>query len=99
MSKIALKRITLNNFGPFVGKHEVDLPETGLVLIKATVKETGDGSGAGKSFFLKAISRLTGGCQDPNTSLQSWYTDEPPESSIVLQKEGQDITLAYKKGR
>lgn len=75
MNLITLKQLSITNFGPFVGKHVVDLPTSGLTLIKGKVEETNDGSGAGKSFALNAVSYLFGGCPYPGTQLQSWFTE------------------------
>ena len=98
MNFIKLKKLTLTNFGPFEGVHEITLPESGLVLVKGLVTETGDGSGAGKSFLLKGISHLFGGCPDPGTELQSWFSEEPPEASAVIELPIGDVNVKRRKG-
>src|ERR1039457_5252751 len=98
MNLIKLKKLTLRDFGPFVGVHQIELPESGLCLVKGRVTETGDGSGAGKSFLLKAISHLFGGCLDPGTELQSWYSEEPPEAHAVIEVSNNDVNVKRRKG-
>jgi DNA repair exonuclease SbcCD ATPase subunit len=98
MNLIKLKNLTLRDFGPFVGVHQIELPESGLCLVKGRVTETGDGSGAGKSFLLKAISHLFGGCLDPGTELQSWYSEEPPEAHAVIEVSNNDVNVKRRKG-
>jgi hypothetical protein len=90
--------IKLENFGPFLGIHEVQFPEAGMALLKGLVDETKDGSGAGKSYVLNAIAFIFGECPFPSTELQSWYTDEPPSVTIKLQTDQGIITLTRKKG-
>lgn len=93
-----LTKITVQDFGPFVDKHSVDLPENGLSLIRGKVLETGDGSGAGKSYLLNAVSYVLGFCPFPATELQSWYTDEPPQASLEILTDKGQLTLIRKKG-
>jgi DNA repair exonuclease SbcCD ATPase subunit len=93
-----LTKLTVQDFGPFVNKHSVDLPENGLSLIRGKVLETGDGSGAGKSYLLNAISYVLGFCPFPGTELQSWYTDEPPQASLEILTDKGKLTLTRKKG-
>ena len=98
MNLISLKKLTLNNFGPFVGTHVVEFPTSGLCLIKGRVIETGDGSGSGKSYLLKAISHLFGGCPDPATEIQSWFSEDPPEVSAIIKTPNGEITVKRRKG-
>jgi len=75
MNLFKLKTLKLKNFGPFEGSHTLEFSDSGLDLIKGNVLETGGGSGAGKSYLLKAVSYLFGGCTDPSTEIQSWFTE------------------------
>lgn len=93
-----IKKLTLRNFGPFEGSHVVELPTNGLVLVKGRVTETEDGSGSGKSYLLKGISYLFGGCPDPGTEIKCWYTDEPPEAEVELETSQGILTIKRKKG-
>src|ERR1017187_9972324 len=97
MNLIKLKNLTLRDFGPFVGVHQIELPESGLVLIKGRV-DTGGASGAGKSFLLKAISHLFGGCPDSGTGLQSWFSEDPPEVEAVVETPAGEVTVKRRKG-
>jgi hypothetical protein len=93
-----LKELTLKDFGPFEGTHKVQFPKAGFYLVRGKVSETGAGSGAGKSYLLKAISHLFGGCKDPATELQSWFTKEPPEASAIIETSKGDIVVKRRKG-
>ena len=98
MNLITLKQLSITNFGPFVGKHVVDLPTSGLTLIKGKVEETNDGSGAGKSFALNAVSYLFGGCPYPGTQLQSWFTEETPCAVATIETPQGEITIKRHDG-
>jgi DNA repair exonuclease SbcCD ATPase subunit len=93
-----LKNLQVENFGPFVGKHEVQFPDSGLTLIRGIVTETGDGSGAGKSSFLNALSFLFGGCPFAATEIQSWYTEEEPKAEAQLETEEGEVLVTRHKG-
>jgi hypothetical protein len=88
----------LKDFGPFEGTHTVTLPKAGFYLVRGKVVETGAGSGAGKSYLLKAISYIFGGCKDPATELQSWFTEEAPGATAILETSKGDITVKRQKG-
>lgn len=64
-----------------------------MTLLRGLVKETGDGSGAGKSLVASALAFIFGGCQYPATELQSWYDDEPPAAGVVLQTKEGDVCI------
>jgi DNA repair exonuclease SbcCD ATPase subunit len=93
-----LKGLTFSNFGPFVGSYEVPLPETGLLLIRGKVSETGDGSGAGKSFLLNSIPYVYGGCPFASTELQSWYSEEAPSVKTTLETPKGLYSITRNKG-
>jgi DNA repair exonuclease SbcCD ATPase subunit len=48
--------------------------------------------------LLKGISHIFGGCKDPATELQSWFTEDPPSVSAVLETSKGDITVGRCKG-
>ena len=98
MNWITLKSLKLNDFGPFVGTHTIELPTSGLCLIKGRVLETGDGSGSGKSYLLKGVSHLFGGCPDAATDLQSWFSEEAPEAEAVIETSKGNTKVKRKKG-
>ncbi len=81
---VRLQDVLLENIGPFVGSHRVQLPTSGLTLIKGLVQETGDGSGAGKSTFLNALAYALGYSPFPATELQSWHTEDPMKVGLAL---------------
>ncbi len=90
---IRLHSLGLEDFGPWVGPHSVTLPETGLVLVHGHVAETSGGSGAGKSFLLNGIAHALGGCPFSSSDLQSWYTESPPEASVVLTRGNEQLVV------
>ena len=98
MNWLKLKELSFSNFGPFVGKHEVSLPETGLLLIRGKVSETGDGSGAGKSFLLNSIPYVYGGCPFASTELQSWFSEEAPSVKTLLETPKGLYSITRNKG-
>jgi DNA repair exonuclease SbcCD ATPase subunit len=98
MANTKIRQLVLENFGPFVGRHEIQLPESGLTLVRGKVSETGDSSGAGKTSFLNAISYLFGGCPFASTELQSWYTEEEPRAEAVLEVDGGEVRIVRHKG-
>ena len=74
------------------------MPKSGFFLVRGKVTETGAGSGAGKSYLLKGISHIFGGCKDPSTEIQSWFTEEPPSATAVIETSKGDITVGRCKG-
>jgi hypothetical protein len=95
---LKLKNLTIRDFGPFEGSHVIKFPESGLCLIKGKVIETGDGSGAGKSFLLKAIAHLFGGCKDSANDLQSLFTENTPEVTAELETSSGTVVVGRHKG-
>lgn len=93
-----LKRLYGWGFRSLEKPFSVDLPESGLVLVKGFNKDTGDSSASGKSSLVLAIGHLFGGCKYPSTTLQSWYSEEPAlVGAIVATPEG-DWTVERCKG-
>jgi len=93
-----IQELSFSNFGPFVGSHTIKLPDSGLVLLKGNISETGGGSGAGKTYFLNTIPYVLSKCPFPATELQSWYTEEAPEAIIKLNTSEGLFKIARKKG-
>lgn len=78
-STLKLRRMVLSNFGPFVGDHELPLPESGLHMILGENLDTDESSGAGKSSFAEALAYAFDYSSFSATDLQSWswLTEEP----------------------
>lgn len=93
-----LLELNLSNFGPFVGDNTIKFPTNGLLLLKGKIEETGGGSGAGKSFILNAITHTLGYCQFPATQLQSWYSEDPPFSQVLLETQDGIFNISRKSG-
>src|SRR5579859_554442 len=86
-NSLRLRKLILNNFRTFAGVHEVEFPETGLVLIKGL-------NGSGKSNLLLAISYLTGVCRLSAKALHRWDTEvmyveghfDSPKGPVVIHR-------------
>jgi DNA repair exonuclease SbcCD ATPase subunit len=98
MKWIRPRSIELNNFGPFVGTHTIKLPDSGLILVRGRVAETGGGSGAGKSYLVNAPAFVTGGCPFAATELQSWYTEETPGVKLLMDASDGSMNLERHDG-
>lgn len=85
MSNITLNSIELEAFGPFAKKQQLVLPKGGIVLVRGHVAGSGEGSGAGKSYFLNSVPFVLGGCPFPATELQSWFTDKKPTARLGME--------------
>ena len=98
MKWVRVKQIEWSNFRSFVGRHVVSLPETGLVLVKGANRDTGGSSAAGKTSFLLVIQHLMKICPYPSTELQSWFTEDAPETKGLFTSSDGDIELRRGKG-
>jgi len=99
MSKtISLKKLSLQNFGPFVGSHELELPANGLVMINGENLDTGESSGSGKSSFVQAIAFAFDFSSFASTELRSWpfLTEEPMKVEINFN--ASDCEIQYSRG-
>lgn len=72
-----LSYIELENFRSWRKPARIELPETGLVLLKGVNHDTGGGSGSGKTTIPLAVNYGLGECEYPATALKSWWDDEP----------------------
>lgn len=72
-----LKQLRLYNFRSFRGEHELDLPESGLVLVSGENRDTRGDSGAGKTNVLLAVAYLFGYCRHRAAALQCWGDEDP----------------------
>lgn len=72
---------------------EFDFPERGMLLVKATNKDTGGSSGGGKSTFLMALNTALGCCPLPMTELQSWGVDEPVSVTLGLDTDRGPVSV------
>ncbi len=65
-------------FGSFVAGFDLELPESGLVLLRGENLDTKGSSASGKSTLIHALNLPLGTCPVPLTEHQSWYTKDPP---------------------
>lgn len=88
MASVRLRRLVLFNFRTFVDRHELTLPEKGLVILRGP-------SGYGKTNVLLGLAYAFGFCRLPARALQTWYDDRPffvevhldtPEGPAVLHR-------------
>lgn len=76
------------NFGSFP-TFKLELPETGLLLLRGLNEDTGGGSGSGKSTLIKALNYPIGMCDVPLTELHTWGCDIDPVISEGIDFDGQ----------
>lgn len=86
MAKVSLKRLVLNNFRSFKGRHELDLPERGLVILRGA-------SGAGKTNVLLALAYAFGFCSLAVKDLQCWSDEDPVYVEVTVSTAGGDVTF------
>jgi DNA repair exonuclease SbcCD ATPase subunit len=92
-----LKSLTLGPFQSFKKPATIEFPETGLFLLHGRNKNTGGGSGAGKSSVLRALSYVEDICDTPATELQTWGVKEPATASATYSCD--DGLLSVSKGK
>lgn len=101
MNRVRLKKLVIQNFKSFAGRHEITFPENGLVALKGLNHETGGGSGAGKSNVILALAYAFKLCPYSAKSCQNWHTEAPmsvevhmdtAEGEAVL-KRGNELSL------
>lgn len=69
---LKLRSLGISNFRSYVGNHELQLPESGLVMVLGDNKDTGESSGSGKSSLVEAPAFAFDYSQFSATDLQSW---------------------------
>ena len=96
---IKLRTLTIQNFRSFIDA-KIDFPDSGLVLIKGNVVETGESSGSGKSTIFLAISYVLDILPKEFTmaDFQSWFSGEKPQVSLTLKLDsGEEVIFARGK--
>lgn len=81
---VRLRQLVLNNFRTFKGRHVIDFPERGIVIIRGSNHDTRGDSGAGKTNILLAIAYAFGFCPYPQKDLQCWYDDDPMSVEVHM---------------
>jgi chromosome segregation ATPase len=108
MGRIALRRLTLNNFRSFKGLHTLDFPESGLVILRGENRDTGGDSGAGKTNVLLALAYVFGYARYGAPALQSWFDEAPmyvevdldtPEGPVTVRRGIKGISIGKIKGK
>jgi DNA repair exonuclease SbcCD ATPase subunit len=79
-----LRKLTIRDYRSFVEECDVEFPESGLVSLNGINKDTGGGSGSGKSNLLNAIAFALGFSPLSFTDFQSWYSDKSPSITLEL---------------
>ncbi len=91
---INLKKIILNNIGPYLGSHEFDFPSTGLYSIVGKYADDPERSnGAGKTFLVRAIAYCLDFAELPSASLQNYNTEDPFSVDLVLELDGKLLNI------
>lgn len=84
-SRIHIRKVTAEAFRAFKDKQSTgQLPDTGLVAIRGTNKNTGGSSGAGKSSVSHIISYVLGYSPFSANKQQSWLTKTPMQAELEL---------------
>lgn len=86
MGSVRLRRITLFNFRTFEGRHELEFPERGLMILRGR-------SGAGKTNVLLGLAYAFGFCRLPAKALQCWHSDKPFYVEIRLETDEGEAVL------
>ena len=91
-----VRSVTGSNFGSYPS-FKLELPETGLMLLRGVNEETGGSSGCGKSTLIQAICYPIGVCDVPTTELQSWGSDAIPVVTEHLTFGEKTVDITYGK--
>jgi DNA repair exonuclease SbcCD ATPase subunit len=83
---LKLRLLALENFGPFVGKHTLELPPNGLHMVLGENQDTDESSGAGKSSLVESLAYAFDYSAFAATELKSWdwLTKEPLSVGLVF---------------
>jgi DNA repair exonuclease SbcCD ATPase subunit len=92
MGKLNIKKLVLNNFRSFKGRHEISFNSNGLCIILGP-------SGSGKSNILVGLAYAMGYCPYPAKDLQCWLTEDPFSVELHLQHGPDSIVLTRGGGK
>lgn len=84
MGRVSLRRLVLNNFRSFEGRHVIDFPVSGTFIIRGRNLDTRGDSGAGKTNILLAIVYAFGFCPYSAKDLQCWHTEKPMSVEVHM---------------
>ena len=85
---IKIKALGLSNFRSFLGDHQIEFPDSGLILIKGE-------SGIGKSTIFHAITYALGFNTIPVKDLQNWSDQSGPMSvRLTLDDNGKLVEIS-----
>jgi DNA repair exonuclease SbcCD ATPase subunit len=90
---VRLRRLVLTNFRSFKGRHVIDFPERGIVIVRGNNHDTRGDSGAGKTNILLAIAYAFGFCPYSQKDLQCWYDDEPMVVEVYMDTDEGEAVL------
>ena len=94
-----IKNIYIKNFLSFVGEHQVNFPDNGLISLKGCCDNNSSlSNGAGKSSLLEAIAYIFDYCSSPATELQSWFSDVDFVVSAELINENESLKVTRGPG-
>ena len=94
-----IKNIYIKNFLSFVGEHQVNFPDSGLISLKGCCDNNSSlSNGAGKSSLLEAIAYIFDYCSSPATELQSWFSDVDFIVSAELINENESLKVTRGPG-
>lgn len=95
---LSVKKLTLENVGRFVGRHELDISKLQpLAQVDGRNLNTGGSSGSGKSTLFLALEYVLGLNDVPASTLQSRLTKEGLSVSVDLVVNGSSVTVTRGK--
>ena len=91
---IKLKKIILNNFGVYYGKHELEFPSSGLYSIVGKYENEPERSnGAGKTFLVRGIAYCLDFADLFSPSLQNYNTNNAFSVELTLEVDGNNLEI------
>jgi DNA repair exonuclease SbcCD ATPase subunit len=87
MAQNRLTSLEISHFRSVKGTLKLNFPERGLVLIRASNKDTNGSSGGGKSTVMLALNAVLDCCPYPMTELQSWGVEDPVAVKLSFQND------------
>lgn len=86
MQRVALRKLVLNDFRSFKGRHEIEFPESGLVFVKGL-------SGVGKTNLLRAIAYAFDVCPIAQKNLVCWDATGPMSVEVHMDTDAGPAVL------
>jgi DNA repair exonuclease SbcCD ATPase subunit len=93
VKRVSIRRLVLVNFRSFKGRHEIEFPESGLVILRGRNLDTRGDSGAGKTNILLALAFAFRYAPHSAKALQCWWTEEPMRVEVHMDTDAGPVIL------